>query len=925
MKSRNIVFHVTLQYMKKNRIRTVTTFIGIMLMTMLLTCVFTGKDTVMSYLEEIVAQNRGRWHVLIEDTDRNTCDKILEYEYIEDTAVSYRKGFVKFAESVRDDRPYILVTGYSEKNFEWQNVKVTEGRLPENDSEIVLSESVRKDGIDLKIGDTVSYDFVKRYIKGINKDKDADFPLFDITVPCGETQELPYYFPLYDEDDTFELFDVPTGECKEYEITGFIEKMLSENDENPFYTGLTYAENAPFPDGTFDFYCQIDPDDYRSEDYYSDFYSIDEKHPVTNDMLLIFSARSSKGNFNMIAEFLVVFFSVFIISVSIVLIYNLFNTSFDERRKYLGMLSSVGATRKQKKSSIYYEGSLMILVSLPLGILAGIGMVKAGMELIKPVLFNLLSLSASGFSVLPEVKLIIEPVRLAAVALIVIVSVCIASFFPAHKIGKSVSVENIRGTAEKTKKKARKNSWFFKHGKPEFMLATQNLKYNRHKNGSIVRAMTVLMTVVMVISYGTDCIVKMADIKLTDSSLPNRVLACDCGYIVSCYDGLEITDKFKREIKRDNGAEIVDEILCTYTNVDKRVISEEYNNAFRKIITLKLGEEAEKFLKNYDENRKTVDADVHIIPDDEFFALGKKCKADDELLDTDKNPVIIYRHSEFSTDDYGTNGSSEYMYYEVDNVTNLSPGEKFSFICQEKGNMECTLAALAGKSQISDEPEISYGDIAVYIPETVFYMNTDFFGEDNISDMLFIKISDPESQIARLLMRADQNSSHLTGEFENVMVTSKETITNTMVLEMKNLLSILVRIISYSFMFFVSMVCIINLYNSVCAGTKERLREMAVLRSAGMQQKQINVMLFTENTAMLLTAVILAAVLSSPLIYLIKRNIERYFGVMRIPFPVYLCIIIVFITAVSLCFVSYYCSRKKNKANILEMIRTEMV
>ena len=142
---------------------------------------------------------------------------------------------------------------------------------------------------------------------------------------------------------------------------------------------------------------------------------------------------------------------------------------------------------------------------------------------------------------------------------------------------------------------------------------------------------------------------------------------------------------------------------------------------------------------------------------------------------------------------------------------------------------------------------------------------------------------------------------------------------------MKNLLSILVRIISYSFMFFVSMVCIINLYNSVCAGTKERLREMAVLRSAGMQQKQINVMLFTENTAMLLTAVILAAVLSSPLIYLIKRNIERYFGVMRIPFPVYLCIIIVFITAVSLCFVSYYCSRKKNKANILEMIRTEMV
>ena len=45
MNNKKIIFHVTRQYMKRNKGRTAVTFTGIALMVMLMTCVFVGKDT----------------------------------------------------------------------------------------------------------------------------------------------------------------------------------------------------------------------------------------------------------------------------------------------------------------------------------------------------------------------------------------------------------------------------------------------------------------------------------------------------------------------------------------------------------------------------------------------------------------------------------------------------------------------------------------------------------------------------------------------------------------------------------------------------------------------------------------------------------------------------------------------------------------
>lgn len=54
------------------------------------------------------------------------------------------------------------------------------------------------------------------------------------------------------------------------------------------------------------------------------------------------------------------------------MIYNSFALSVGEQIKYLGMLSSVGATRKQKKKTLYFEGAVLGGIGIILGIALGL-------------------------------------------------------------------------------------------------------------------------------------------------------------------------------------------------------------------------------------------------------------------------------------------------------------------------------------------------------------------------------------------------------------------------------------------------------------------------------------------------------------------------------------------------------------------------
>ena len=100
------------------------------------------------------------------------------------------------------------------------------------------------------------------------------------------------------------------------------------------------------------------------------------------------------------------------------------------------MLSSVGATRKQKRSSVYYEAFYLWIIGLPVGILGGIGIVKAAMGVLQPYIADFVDFQGMGFVNTTAVPLEISGKALIFIVLVSGFTVALSAWLPARKIGK---------------------------------------------------------------------------------------------------------------------------------------------------------------------------------------------------------------------------------------------------------------------------------------------------------------------------------------------------------------------------------------------------------------------------------------------------------------------------------------------------------
>ena len=178
---KNIVCHVTRQYMKMNKKRTFTSLLGIIFMVLLMTCVFVGKDTAISYLEQVGSAKDGKWHIAMYDITDKEFDEVKKLEWIDETAVSAYYGFTEFDQSANERRPYLNVKAYEAECFDWMNIELKSGRFPKKNGEIVVSEATISDGAKLSVGDEIAAEYFTRSLKGIDSEVEKTFfPFFGI-------------------------------------------------------------------------------------------------------------------------------------------------------------------------------------------------------------------------------------------------------------------------------------------------------------------------------------------------------------------------------------------------------------------------------------------------------------------------------------------------------------------------------------------------------------------------------------------------------------------------------------------------------------------------------------------------------------------------------------------------------------------------
>jgi putative ABC transport system permease protein len=361
----NLLNKLTIKNLKLNKKRTVVTIIGIMLSVALITAVATMYASSISSLIKYETYEKGNFHVAFYDVPIEKVKAIKNNRKIEDVFLTENIGYSKLEDSKNEYKPYAFIKAFTQESLDNLSVKLTEGRLPENENEIVIPTHLKTNGrITLNVGDTITLDVGTRVAGGK-------------TLNQSDT---------YNEDAKEKIINTTT---KTYTIVGIIERPASniEAYSAPGYTFITYINESDMS-GKVDVFCKytnngtkdytsvtanilgvneenlkkLETGDYSSaaeHDELSNEMSIAKYKYTTNSYLINLqtnplenSTVGSLGSVVAIVCVIIVFTSVFCIK-------NSFDISISEKIRQYGMLKSIGATKKQIRKNVFFEATLL--------------------------------------------------------------------------------------------------------------------------------------------------------------------------------------------------------------------------------------------------------------------------------------------------------------------------------------------------------------------------------------------------------------------------------------------------------------------------------------------------------------------------------------------------------------------------------------
>ncbi|OMD49462.1 ABC transporter permease [Paenibacillus borealis] len=460
----NIFNKVALQGLKKNRTRTLVTIIGVVLSAAMITAVATFGVSLLSYMTNGAIAKYGDWHVEFLDVDSSFVQERTHDDGVASTATFENIGYAALDGGKTPGKPYLFLAGYSEETLDALPVTLFSGRMPENSGEILVSGKVATEaGVKFAVGDTVSLTVGSRMSGG---------------------EKLGQNVPYNAQSETF----VPQGE-KTYKVVGICQRPRFEENSAPGYTLITKTDAG---DSTDSFSLFVTLKNPRQIHAYIDKTAGDHAY-FLNDYVLRFMGLSDDNMFNRLLYAVGGIVVAIIMIGSIFLIYNSFNISLNERTQQFGILMSVGATAKQLRNSVLFEGLCIGAVGIPIGILVGMGGIKLVIDIVAKTFGNIL------YTDVPLNVTVSIPAIIAAAA-VSMVTILISAYIPARKAVNTPVMECIRQTNEvKVESKAVKTSNLSQHIYGlEGTLALKNFKRNKKRYRSIV--LSLVLSVVLFIS-----------------------------------------------------------------------------------------------------------------------------------------------------------------------------------------------------------------------------------------------------------------------------------------------------------------------------------------------------------------------------------------------------------------------------------------
>jgi len=449
----NIVNRLTIRQLKLNKKRTIVTVLGSIISVAMITAVCTLGISFLDFMQRITIAEEGEWHVLYKNVNKEQLEAINKDEETKTVILSRDTGYALLKGSQNPNKPYIFIKEYNKQGFEKFPVRLIEGRFPENPDEIIISQAIMTNGkVDFKSGDILTLDIGNRYSAADTENSQALSQNYSLQKDNGGINET-----------------LVTETTNTYTIVGIIERPSWEPTWSPGYTALSYADES-FLNSAEKINASVILKDINTK--------------------LFEHARDLASRSSIIM--------IIIIVGSVSLIYNAFAISVSDRSRYLGMLSSVGATKKQKRNSVFFEGAMIAVISVPVGIIAGLAGIGITFFLINPIINNLLTVKES-------LRVVVFPITIIIAVLISLATIFISAYVPAKRASNISAIDAIRQTADvKLTGKEVKTSKFTRAVFGiEGDLALKNLKRNKSRYRTTIFSLVISIVLFLVISQFT--------------------------------------------------------------------------------------------------------------------------------------------------------------------------------------------------------------------------------------------------------------------------------------------------------------------------------------------------------------------------------------------------------------------------------------
>ena len=193
-------------------------------------------------------------------------------------------------------------------------------------------------------------------------------------------------------------------------------------------------------------------------------------------------------NFTYVADILLVIILLIFSILSIIILYNAFLITINERKKDYAVLNSIGATEGQILKMTFLENIIIGVI----GIIIGFILSYFCSDLLLKLLNNIVASTIYNFKLVLDIKYIIISF------VIIIINIYISSLIPSIRASSTSVIQGIKNN--KQIKSQTNNSILEKHLNIEGRLALKNLKRNKNKYKIITILLVICMTSYITIS-----------------------------------------------------------------------------------------------------------------------------------------------------------------------------------------------------------------------------------------------------------------------------------------------------------------------------------------------------------------------------------------------------------------------------------------